>query len=219
MSAAFPPAGSHPDGPQALSLRRRLYLWLLDPHTPGNLHQSIDRFIAGLIIANLFALLFEVTGLFDMRTRPELLLLQKTMVVVEGVARTLNPNLNMWVTAEPVVRGWIERKLGPIGKLEEASGSLGGLFTGLPMMLEDAKRATTMLSDMAANATGHRKTDHLKIMALAEAAAEFARPFDTAWIDLTKGLGCPVGAVLAGSRELMTPWLPPPPERPPEPRP
>ncbi len=59
MSAAFPPAGSHPDGAEGLSLRRRLYLWLLDPHTPGNLHRTIDRFIAGLIIANLFALLFE----------------------------------------------------------------------------------------------------------------------------------------------------------------
>ena len=56
-------------------------------------------------ITNLLTLLLEVTGLFDMQTRPELILLQKTMVVVEGVARTLNPDLNMWVTAEPVVRG------------------------------------------------------------------------------------------------------------------
>ena len=63
-------------------------------------------------MAKLLMLLFEVTGLFDMRTRPELILLQKTMVVVEGVARSLDPQLDMWKVAEPVVREWIERHLG-----------------------------------------------------------------------------------------------------------
>src|SRR5262249_58816760 len=48
-----------------------------------------NRTAEEISMAKLFALLFEVTGLFDMRTRPELLLLQKTMVVVEGVARSL----------------------------------------------------------------------------------------------------------------------------------
>ena len=51
-----------------------------------------------------------------MRTRPELILLQKTMVVVEGVARSLDPQLDMWATADPVVRDWIERNLGPLGQ-------------------------------------------------------------------------------------------------------
>jgi ubiquinone biosynthesis protein len=102
-------------------------------------------------MARLLTQLFEVTAQFNMQTQPQLLLLQKTMVVVEGVARTLNPDLNMWVTAEPVVRGWIERKLGPAGRLEEAAGSLGRIFGGLPAVLEDAKRATMMLSDMAAS--------------------------------------------------------------------
>ncbi|MEA2988648.1 MAG: ubiquinone biosynthesis protein [Alphaproteobacteria bacterium] len=73
-------------------------------------------------MAKLLMLLFEVTGLFDMRTRPELLLLQKTMVVVEGVARTLDPRLDMWAVAEPVVREWIERHLGPAGRIEGATG-------------------------------------------------------------------------------------------------
>ncbi len=72
-------------------------------------------------MARLFMLLFEITGLFDMRTRPELLLLQKTMVVVEGVARSLDPQLDMWTVAEPVVREWIERNLGPVGRLEDAA--------------------------------------------------------------------------------------------------
>ena len=58
-------------------------------------------------MARLLTLLFEVTALFDMTTRIELVMLQKTMVVVEGVARKLDPHLNMWATAEPVVGGWI----------------------------------------------------------------------------------------------------------------
>jgi ubiquinone biosynthesis protein len=47
--------------------------------------------------------------------------------VVEGVARRLDPNLDMWSTAEPVVREWIERHLGPLGRLEDAAQEIGGL--------------------------------------------------------------------------------------------
>ena len=52
-------------------------------------------------MAKLLTLLLEVTGLFDMRTRPELILLQKTMVVVEGVARGFDPKLDIWRIADP----------------------------------------------------------------------------------------------------------------------
>ena len=86
-----------------------------------------DRPASEISMAKLLTLLFEVTALFDMRTRPELLLLQKTMVVVEGVARALDPKLDMWATAEPVVREWIERHLGPVGRIESAAVELGGL--------------------------------------------------------------------------------------------
>ncbi|MGN7294606.1 2-polyprenylphenol 6-hydroxylase [Rhizobium sp. SAFR-030] len=64
-------------------------------------------------MARLLALLFEVTDLFEMQTRPELIMLQKTMVVVEGVARMLDPRFNMWRAAEPVVGSWIRDNLGP----------------------------------------------------------------------------------------------------------
>jgi len=80
-----------------------------------------NRTAEEISMARLFLLLFEVTGLFDMRTRPELLLLQKTMVVVEGVARSLDPKLDMWRVAEPIVREWIERNLGLAGRLEGAT--------------------------------------------------------------------------------------------------
>ena len=79
-----------------------------------------DRRADEISMAKLLTLLFEITGLFDMATRTELVMLQKTMVVVEGVARNLDPRLDMWTTSEPVVREWIERHLGPVGRIEEA---------------------------------------------------------------------------------------------------
>jgi len=99
-------------------------------------------------MAKLLTLLFEVTAIFDMRTRPELLLLQKTMVVVEGVARALDPKLDMWRTAEPVVSEWMSRYLGPVGRIEEAtSGTLEvGRFLGhVPGMLTRVARLTDQL--------------------------------------------------------------------------
>ena len=97
-----------------------------------------NRTAEDISMAKLLMLLFEVTGLFDMRTRPELLLLQKTMVVVEGVARGLDPKLDMWTVAEPVVREWIERHLGPAGQLEGAADGmreLGRTLGGLPALM------------------------------------------------------------------------------------
>lgn len=86
-----------------------------------------ERPASEISMAKLLTLLFEVTAIFDMKTRPELLLLQKTMVVVEGVARSLDPDFDMWATSEPVVREWIERNLGPVGRVESAAQELGGL--------------------------------------------------------------------------------------------
>ena len=97
-----------------------------------------NRTAEEISMAKLFMLLFEVTGLFDMRTRPELLLLQKTMVVVEGVARALDPKLDMWTVAEPVVREWIARHLGPAGRLEgaaEGAIEVGRLLGDVPQLL------------------------------------------------------------------------------------
>jgi ubiquinone biosynthesis protein len=107
-----------------------------------------NRTAEDISMAKLLMLLFEVTGLFDMRTRPELLLLQKTMVVVEGVARTLDPKLDMWSVADPVVREWIERNLGPIGKLEdvvEGAGEIGRFAAQVPSLLT---RAGMMLDQL-----------------------------------------------------------------------
>jgi ubiquinone biosynthesis protein len=63
--------------------------------------------------------LFEITALFDMRLRPELVLLQKTMMVAEGVARRLNPRHDIWAAADPVVRRYILRELAPPARLRQ----------------------------------------------------------------------------------------------------
>jgi ubiquinone biosynthesis protein len=103
-------------------------------------------------MAKLLTLLFEVTEMFDMETRPELLLLQKTMVVVEGVARSLDPDFDMWKASEPVLAEWVERHLGPAGRLEDAAegvGALGKLFTALPVLAERAERLSDDLAQMS----------------------------------------------------------------------
>jgi len=125
-------------------------------HSVENFAQAIraigepihNRTAEEISMARLLTLLLEVTGLFDMRTRPELILLQKTMVVVEGVARGFDPRLDIWKTADPVVREWIERNLGPIGRIQGAmsgASELGHLLSKLP---EIASRTVTVLEQL-----------------------------------------------------------------------
>ncbi len=99
-------------------------------------------------MARLLTQLFEVTDIFQMRMRPELLLLQKTMVVVEGVARSLDSSLNIWTAAEPVVREWIERELGPAAQVRHAVESAGELANALrhaPALIERGARVVEAL--------------------------------------------------------------------------
>lgn len=106
------------------------------------------RNAAEISMAELLSLLFEITGLFDMATRTELVLLQKTLVVVEGVSRALDPSFNMWTTAEPVIRDWIERHLGPVGRLEGLARDAGALLQSvrrLPDLTERAERVLNAL--------------------------------------------------------------------------
>ena len=71
-------------------------------------------------IANLLDGLFGITRSFDMAVQPHLLLLQKTMVMVEGVALTLDPAVNMWEVAEPFVKEWMRGELGPLSRGADA---------------------------------------------------------------------------------------------------
>lgn len=104
------------------------------------------RNAADISMAELLGLLFEITGLFDMATRTELVLLQKTLVVVEGVSRTLDPSFNMWVVAEPVLRDWIERNLGPVGRIEEAGRDVRALLSIAKALPELVTRSEHVLA-------------------------------------------------------------------------
>jgi ubiquinone biosynthesis protein len=111
-----------------------------------------DRRADEISMARLLTLLFEVTAIFDMATRTELVMLQKTMVVVEGVARNLDPRLDMWSTSEPVVREWIERNLGPVGRIEEVGRglrTLAGVVADLPDFALRAERVLAKLERVA----------------------------------------------------------------------
>ena len=96
---------------------------------------------SGISMGSLLSYLFEVTERFGMETRTELILLQRTMVVVEGVARSLNPEINIWQVAKPVVEDYIKHSIGPKAVIRD----LGRVFSvlshygpRLPNMLEEA---------------------------------------------------------------------------------
>jgi ubiquinone biosynthesis protein len=103
-------------------------------------------------MADLLGQLFAYTEVFDMQTRPELILLQKSMVIVEGVARDLDPTLNVWVAAEPVAKEWMDANLSPLGRLREAgrgAETIGEVLLKTPGLLQNIAQAITGFSEMA----------------------------------------------------------------------
>ncbi len=90
-------------------------------------------------MARLLAYLFEVTERFGMETRTELILLQRTMVVVEGVSRTLHPHINIWQVARPIVEEYIRDNVGPKALLRDLAKTarvLGRFGPKLPQIAE-----------------------------------------------------------------------------------
>jgi ubiquinone biosynthesis protein len=98
-------------------------------------------------MARVLGQLFATTELFDMQTRPELILLQKNMVLVEGVARALDPALDIWTIAEPVVGDWVRREAGPLGRLEDFRDSFATIGEMLGRLPAIAERLETLLAD------------------------------------------------------------------------
>jgi ubiquinone biosynthesis protein len=110
------------------------------------------RAASEISIADLLGQLFAYTEVFEMKTRPELLLLQKTMVVVEGVARSLDPELNIWNAAEPIAREWVETNYGVAGRLKgagEGAELLGKVVAEVPRLLEQGERVAQALAETA----------------------------------------------------------------------
>ncbi|MBU2359991.1 MAG: 2-polyprenylphenol 6-hydroxylase [Alphaproteobacteria bacterium] len=92
-------------------------------------------------MARLLSYLFEVTERFGMETRTELILLQRTMVVVEGVARSMDPHMNIWQVAQPIVTDYVSKSIGPralLNDLRKAALVLARFGPQLPRLAEDA---------------------------------------------------------------------------------
>ena len=93
--------------------------------------------------------LFSITEKFNMQTQPQLLLLQKTMVVVEGVARKLNPDTNIWKTSKPVLEKWLKETKDPISNITETikdSAEAIKRLPELPEIMDKANQALTFLA-------------------------------------------------------------------------
>ena len=126
-------------------------------------------------MGNLLTLLFEITDMFEMATRPELLLLQKTMVVVEGVARKLDPNFNMWEVSEPVLRPEVSRLIGPGARLEEARDGLQAVGLLLRQAPDIARRASILSAEIEAMGEHGLRLDPATVTALAKAQRRAGR--------------------------------------------
>lgn len=80
--------------------------------------------------------LFEITALYDMHLRPELVLLQKTMMTVEGVARRIDPEHDIWGASEPVVRRWIARELSPVSRVKQFAAEAEAALRNIARLAE-----------------------------------------------------------------------------------
>jgi len=100
-----------------------------------------NRPIAEISLAELLFCMFAVTERFQMETQPQLLLLQKTMVVIEGVARELADQANIWEMARPLVTEWVAKNLGPAARLQQGAEEVRSGLEGwleLPARIEQA---------------------------------------------------------------------------------
>jgi ubiquinone biosynthesis protein len=101
-------------------------------------------------IARLLGQLFETTRRFDMRAQPQLMLLQKTMVVVEGVCRGLDPDFDIWDAARPVAERWMREQMGAeaaLARAAEGISALGRLAYDLPRLVRDAENLSQMVAE------------------------------------------------------------------------
>ena len=112
---------------------------------------------------NLLKQLFEITEKFNMQTQPQLLLLQKTMVVVEGVARQLNPETNIWETSKPVLENWLKETKDPINYLNETIENTSEVIKRLPELPEIMDKANQALTYFASGQIPQNSNSYLTL--------------------------------------------------------
>jgi len=100
----------------------------------------LGRPINEISLGRLLAQLFQVTEQFQMETQPQLLLLQKTMVLAEGVGRMLDPSVNMWTLAQPLIEAWMRENRGPEARLRDAVTDTMEVLERLPALMRDVEK-------------------------------------------------------------------------------
>jgi ubiquinone biosynthesis protein len=121
-------------------------------------------------IGRLLAQLFQVTEQFGMQTQPQLLLLQKTMVTAEGVARGLDPQINFWEVARPVVENWMQDHMGPEARMRDVAANAGDIMARIPAIAAKLERAATMIAE------GGLRLDRESVREFAQEQARTRRP-------------------------------------------
>ena len=97
--------------------------------------------LSRISLARLLAQLFRITERFKMETQPQLLLLQKTMLVAEGVGRRLYPEVNMWDLARPLIEDWMIGEMDPEARIRDAVGDVVRGLERLPALLADMEES------------------------------------------------------------------------------
>jgi ubiquinone biosynthesis protein len=146
----------------------------------------LGRPLHEISIARLLAQLFQVTAQFEMETQPQLLLLQKTMVLVEGVGRRLDPSVNIWSLARPLVEEWMRDNRGPEARLRQQIDTVLEAFDEIPRLLRSLDR---LVGDWS------REGVILHAESLATQAAHRARHL--AWLVLPLWIAAAALAVMA----------------------
>ncbi len=122
----------------------------------------LDRPIAEISMAKLLMQLLQVTAQFDMPAQPSLLLLQKTMLMAEGLGRNLDDSINMWVIARPLIEDWMIQNRGPDTRLAAGLQHAGQMIHRLPRLLAQAE----IISEQALERSNGRN-GNLPLIALA----------------------------------------------------
>ena len=128
-------------------------------------------------MALLLGQLFETTRRFDMQLQPQLVLLQKTMMVVEGLCRALDPDFDIWEASRPVIETWMVDHLGPEQRIREAAEgltNLGRLAQNIPQLLRDTEYISGQLAE------GGLRLHPSSLRAIAAMQAKGARPIRVA---------------------------------------
>ena len=114
-----------------------------------------------------------------MEAQPQLLLLQKTMLVAEGVGRRLCPDVNMWELARPLIEGWMMENMGPEARIREAADSMLDVLERLPYLVSEMEESLGHAArhgirvdpaSLGALAGGNGRRGNWRIWAMAAAA-------------------------------------------------